>query len=201
VVDGIIGKALNFNGSDAYVSFGDINALDGIAKMTAAAWILVNSLKEYVPIISKQGENSNCWFFMEEGNPNNFGQGSDDFLIATRNNAGTSTQDGRTSTNVLSAGTWKYCVMVYNGTRATREERLRFYIDGSKETLLFADSIPAFLPSTEAPVQIAKNAFEGNYFHGIIDEVVVVREARSAAWIKLSFETQKENSEVVRIED
>jgi len=197
VVEGMVGKALNFNGSDAYVTFGDIDALDGLSKLTAAAWVRVTTLKEYVPIISKRSDNNNGWFFMEEGNANNFGQGSDDFLIGTRNNISGSTQDGRTTGDVLSAGTWEYCVMVYDGTQATREARLKFYIDGSELALSYADSIPASLPLTDAPLQLAKNAFETNYYHGVIDEVVIANDARSAAWIKLCYMNQNIQTRII----
>ena len=190
-VKGIIGTALDFDGTDDYVSFGDIGAIDGLTKFTASIWIKIATLKDWTGIFSKAGDNVNQWSILENGVNN---QDNNDFLCATRNNGDGNTQDGSTTGNILSTGNWYYCVLVFDGTQSTNATRQKFYFNGAAQTLTFRGTIPASLPSTSWPVQIAKTAFEANYFVGTMDEAVVARTARDANWIKLCYQNQRQTN-------
>ncbi|MBN1130370.1 MAG: DUF2341 domain-containing protein, partial [Chitinispirillaceae bacterium] len=187
-VPGVAGRALAFNGFSDFVTFGDMDAIDGANRLTVSVWIKATQLRDWANIISKSESNANGWYIIQNGGGYN---GSDDFLIAARNNGSGSSQDGATSTNIFPTGAWVQCVMVFDGTQANDSTRLRFYFNGAEQPLMYRASIPAVLPSTAAEVQIAKSYFENTYFYGMIDEASIIRNTRSAAWIKASYETQK----------
>ena len=188
-VPGIIGNGMNFNGNNAYVSFGDINQVDGLTKLTASAWIKPSGLQDWTSIIGKAGDNVNEWDFKEAGTSGN--STSNNIQVATRNNGASNTMNGYTTTNPLSVGNWFFCVMVYDGTQMTSATRQRFYINGVQQMLRFDGNIPGQLPSTTWPVQIAWTPIATGWFQGILDEAIVARDARSADWIKLCYMNQK----------
>ena len=196
-VPGLIGKGLNFNGTSNYISFGDINATDGTTKLTASAWINPSILNDWGPIIGKADVQENQWGFTESSNTGTAVYGKDDFLVTARNGGTISSMDGSTNGNILSTGSWFYCVMVYDGAQLTNDTRLKFYFNGVQQTLIFRGTVPAFLPSTTAAVQIAKTPISTGYFEGIIDEAIVARDARSADWLRLSYMNQKPQDALV----
>ena len=193
---GLIGRGLNFDGNNNYVSFGDIEAVNGLTKLTASAWIRPSVLNNWAAIIGKADVQGEQWGFMENGG-GTASYGSDDFLITAWNGGSLATMDGSTSGNILSAGAWSFCVMVFDGTQLTNASRLKFYFNNIQQPLTFRGTIPASLPSTTAAVQIAKNPNANSYFEGIIDEVVVARDARSADWLKLCYMNQKAPDQLV----
>ena len=79
----------------------------------------------------------------------------------------------------------------------TNDTRRKFYFNGVQQTLIFRGTVPAFLPSTTAAVQIAKTPISTGYFEGIIDEAIVARDARSADWLRLSYMNQKPQDALV----
>jgi hypothetical protein len=188
-VPGIIGNGMNFNGFNAYVSFGDINQVDGLTKLTASAWIKPSGLQDWSTIIGKAGDEVNEWEFMEAGATGN--SSSNYFQVAARNNGALNTMNGYSTTNPISPGNWYFCVMVFDGTQLTNATRLKFFINGAPQTLRFDGTIPAQLPSTTWPVQLARTQIAQGWFQGIIDEAIVARDARSADWIKLCYMNQR----------
>ena len=58
---------MNFNGYNAYVSFGDINQVDSLAKLTASAWIRSSGLQDWASIIGKANDVVNEWEIIESG--------------------------------------------------------------------------------------------------------------------------------------
>ena len=197
-VVGLIGRGMNFDGSNTYVSFGDIDAADGLTKLTASAWIRPSVLNDWGVILGKAGVQENQWCITESSTGGSGTYGPDDFLITARNGGNLATMDGSTSGNILSAGAWSYCVMVYDGTQLTNNERLKFYFNGVQQPLIFRGAIPASLPSTTDAVQIAKTPVSQGYFEGIMDEVVIARAARSADWLRLCYMNQKAQDELVK---
>jgi hypothetical protein len=187
-VAGVIGKAMNFNGSSDFVTFGDINAIDSASSLMVALWFKATQLRDWSAIINKSESNANGWYISENGGSYN---GSDDFLVAARNNGSGTSQDGATNTSLIPTGAWMHCVMAYDGAQSSDATRLRFYVNGAEQSLAYRPAIPAILPATAAEVQIAKSFFENVYFYGAIDEPEIIRGARPAAWVKLSYETQK----------
>jgi hypothetical protein len=187
-VPGAIGKAVQFNGSSDFVTFGDINAIDSATQLMVAVWFKAAQLRDWSNIINKSESNANGWYISENGGGYN---GLDDFLVAARNNGSGTSQDGATNTSLIPTGAWMHCVMVYDGTQPNDTTRLRFYVNGAEQRLTYRPAIPAALPVTAAEVQIAKSYFENVYFYGAIDEPSIILGVRPGAWIKLSYETQK----------
>lgn len=193
---GIIGNGMNFNGNNAYVSFGDINQVDGLTRLTASAWIKPAGLKDFAQIIGKAIQMNNQWAIVESGMTisNNA-----DFLVSARNNGSSSTMDGYTSGNLLSIGNWYFCVMVYDGTQLSNTNRLKFYFNGVQQPLSMRGTIPNRLQSTADAVELARNTLVNNFFNGVIDEAVIARNARSADWVKLCYMNQKAVDALVKV--
>ncbi|MBN2037748.1 MAG: DUF2341 domain-containing protein [Chitinispirillaceae bacterium] len=193
-VAGVVGKAVQFNGSSDFVSFGDINAIDGVSRLTVAIWFKATQLRDWANLINKSESNANGWYIIQNGGGYN---GSDDFLVAVRNQGNSAAQDGATSTDIIPTGAWSQCVMVYDGTQSNDTTRLRFYFNGVKVPLVYRPAIPSIIPATAAHVQIGKSYFENTFFYGALDEPVIIRDTRSASWIKLYYQTQKPGANCV----
>jgi hypothetical protein len=190
-VAGTVGKAMQFNGSSDFVTFGDINAIDSVNKLTVGIWFKATQLRDWGSMITKAESNANGWFLISNGGAY---QGTDDLLLAIRNQGSGTSQDASTTSNPVPTAQWVHCVMVYDGTQTTDSARLRCYVNGVEQRLLFRPTIPSMLPATAAHVQMGRSYFENYYFYGALDEPVIIRNIRSAAWVKLYYETQKPGS-------
>ena len=83
---------------------------------------------------------------------------------------GGQTPDGATGDGLLSAGVWGHWAMVFDGSKATNDGRLKVYFDGVDQGPLTFDNgpMPATIPDTgTSVVQIGQHEF----FTGAIDEV------------------------------
>ncbi len=95
------------------------------------------------------------------------------------------------STTAPALSTWYHVASTYDGTN------IKMYVNGVLE---------ASVAKSGAPNDYARalwiGTVEGNHalaFHGIIDEVRVGNAARTADWIKLSYETQKSGATAVQL--
>jgi len=81
---------------------------------------------------------------------------------------------------------WKYVVGVYNGTHCY------LFVDGEFEASIPTKSTPK---GVGADLWIGKGTYAGSQrgFNGTIDEVEISNIARSAAWIKASYESGRDN--------
>ena len=88
--------------------------------------------------------------------------------------------------NTISAGTWRHCA-------ATQDSgKLRIFVDGEMTAdLNFTDNMQA----TTLPLVIGSDYNTSSssiiYFKGVLDEVRIENEARSADWIKACFDSQR----------
>ncbi|MDB5048737.1 MAG: putative protein of unknown function acetylesterase [Fibrobacteres bacterium] len=88
-------------------------------------------------------------------------------------------------------GYWYHVVGTYDG------ENLSIYVNGAQET---SQLRPGVITDYGRGLTFGRYDFDNaSNYHGKIDEVRVSSRARSAGWIKLSYENQKQGSKVVSI--
>lgn len=141
--------ALLLDGIDDFVSYGDINALDGVAALTIDCWVNWQSVNgDNKGIVVKVGGSSPylTTFAFYMNNP-----GIIEFL--TDYGLG---HRGSSPSNTLVANTWTHTAAVYDGSGAENADRVKIYKDGVLQTLSFTGTMPATLGNTSEIVQCGK---------------------------------------------
>lgn len=167
-VNGISGKALEFDGVDDYVDCGDIDSMDGASKLSISLWMYANALSDYDGLVEKYSVNTARTGILLSGSP--WGE-NDDLHFQLCNGATTALY---TIGNYISTGNWYHIVMVFDGTQSGNENRLKAYINGDQKTGDYTGTIPATTADTSASFTIGRDIHaSGRYFDGIIDEVAI----------------------------
>jgi len=161
-VDGVIGKALSFDGVDDYVEVPHSDSLMPSA-FTVAVWFKVyNWTSQFARVLEKGGYTVGGGYGIE-GNPN--GDGKIQLVIWN----GTASQTFETST-VLSFNTWYFFVGVFDG------RNVKVYLNGNLER-----SGTATMTTNTYKLVIGRwAAASGNFWNGIIDEVRIYNRALTA---------------------
>ena len=176
LVDGQVGKALDFDGSDDYVNCGNSTSLDITSTLTLEAIIcpgsdLASGLTTIKGIISKQhvptlDQDTYCFFINTSGK----------------------LQMGTYGGNIQSSrATWTGGVNYYvAGTYESSTLSGDLFIDGIKETLS-VDNYDTIAGSTN-DLTIGVNKPSANEFwEGKIDEIRISNVVRSNAWLKATY--------------
>ncbi|NTW32458.1 MAG: DUF2341 domain-containing protein [Bacteroidetes bacterium] len=175
--DGKVGKAQNFDNSDDYISSNYTIDPSTISNFTIEAFIKWSgTLSNFIsPIIINVKDVDN---YLGIGVT-----GSGKFTWHIRK-TGNTLRRQRVTGNVIPSGTWKYVVITKTG-----DNDVTAYIDAVENTSREDQSDDSF----GGTVQVKIGRQDGGYpstFDGIIDEVRVSNTARSAAWIKASYNTE-----------
>lgn len=145
---GKINTALDFDGSNDYVNFGDIDVSDD--EISIACWIKVDAFTNSF-ILAKDQASGREW---------SFGITSAGKIQLQPGGAGPSTA----STTTLSTGTWYHVGVTYSSTSNSGTYYLNGVADG---TFTSAGNIS----STSTPLYMGQRAYGGDpYFNGTIDE-------------------------------
>ncbi|MFZ1515029.1 MAG: HYR domain-containing protein [Saprospiraceae bacterium] len=165
-----IGKGLDFDGVNEYVTVADNAVLEGMGALTVMGWMKIDALpvQNYAPIAKE-----NAYRFIIGAN------GSFHFVVATNSNgwysAGTVGSGG---SNLLPTNKWIHVAGVYTGSK------VNVYVNG----VLMGTStgtISGNIVNNGSPLTMAfKTASNINYFNGKMDEVGVFNQALTAAQIK-----------------
>ena len=161
---GRFGHALSFNGTNAWVTVPDSNALDLTSAMTIEAWVNPSSLTNWRTILMKEASSGLSYSLYA----------SNGTRPATFLRVGSS-DVGRTGTAALPLNTWTHVAATYDATT------LKLYVNG---VLVSSGAIAGnmILPSNN-PLRIGGNLAWGEYFAGMIDEVRVYSRVLTAAEI------------------
>ena len=150
---------LETDGSSGGFSCGDINSLDSAQKFTWEAWVNIRSWQNWKGIFKDNGKT-----VLELGDvPGNL-------YCIIRNPSNTYGY----ATNVLPLNTWTHVAMVFDGTQASNEGRLKLFINGIQKTLSFSGTIPAYTENNSTPLMVGKGVA------GRFDDVRVWSKALSA---------------------
>ncbi len=159
---GQIGSAVDFDGTDDYISLG--TTLVSADSITVAAWVKGDAAVDGMPIIGQingeEGSNHQCLLYDNTGTEN---------LIF-----GSSGTGGYVSTQVTGLGTtWHHVVYTNQGTTNS------IYLDGTK---IVESSSSALTVNTESNITIGRCWSGGgaSYFNGLIDDVRIYRRTLSA---------------------
>lgn len=168
VIPGIVGQALNFDGTNDYVDFGEGGGvLDGMSALTLSAWIKNNY---------SGGGICACDIVGKDDTTNR----SYGMAISTSNaiygyvfNA--SIFEDAVGTTALNDNRWHHVVTVYDGAA------VEVYVDGVNESS-GADTITGAVRDTTVTVKAGWNRNgSANYFPGLIDELRIYNRALSAS--------------------
>jgi hypothetical protein len=177
VVSGMIGKALNFNGQNAYVSAGILNVSKSYA---LSCWVNSNDLSSARRFIWKEYSYT-LWY-------DAIGKGT---RIEHFTNAGIWRGIYQDGGNLwpLAAGNWYYLVGTYDG------DKIRYYVNG-----IAKDSTQSIGVNPSSSNQILSLGGRlGELVSGTMDEVRIENAVRSADWIKLCYMNQKSDDQLVVI--
>jgi Concanavalin A-like lectin/glucanases superfamily len=159
-VPGMIGGALEFNGSDNYIDCGDSPTFIIPVNITIACWIKVNAFTTNWQAIVTTGDGS--WRVHRSSSSNNVAWGT----------SGVAPTD-LTGTTDVSTGDWFHIAATYDGTQKI------LYINGAVDAT--SDSTGNIGDSTYNVNIGENNQATGRYFDGIIDDVQIYNRALSEA--------------------
>ena len=177
-------QTLDFDGTDDYVTIGDIDAIDNVSQLTAAGWFYFDGLANNLRLISKQiGSNNSAGWSIALGS---LITGDSDNIRFIHNVNGSSNGSIYTTGLGLTTGHWYHIAVVYDGTQATESDRVAIYVNGRVQVNnVDGSAVPTTLPATtENLVLGAKSDGSDNFFQGNMDEVSIWRIALSQSNIR-----------------
>jgi hypothetical protein len=190
---GMVDQAFSFDGASANV---DVGSIDLPITFTIDAWIFPNSVMTFQTnqtILSKDdGSTARSYYFQLEGSygaPFNLPGGT---LVASVRNASGGFTQYRTSSGVITSGSWQHVAIVYDGS-AGIGQKMQFYVNG----VSYATSVigPVGSPGAydrggtpevnalSARIGIMGDAV-GGPFSGLIDEVQLFNRTLTGAEIQ-----------------
>jgi hypothetical protein len=125
---------LDFNGTNSSVSYGDITTFDGVASLSVAFWLKLDTALATADNFMGRGDNSTKGWMIRSpssGNRMAFQFGGSFFGYWTYSD----------TTNM------HHIAFVYDGSQATDATKLIGYQDGVAQTLTFSSPIPTTIPS------------------------------------------------------
>jgi Concanavalin A-like lectin/glucanases superfamily len=178
---GIVNGAGSYNGSSSLVDYGTPVSSQCSATCTIEAWINTNSNPTAQQIVSNQ------WNFCCNGltiaQQNSFQSHSVTNLIGTWGTSGSS--DSAVALFNTANSTWHLVAFVFNAGTAT------WYVDGVP-TLTRLSNLTSitFAPPGGAHLIIGRDSNGAdNFWNGLIDEVRISNDAKSAAWELANYQT------------
>jgi hypothetical protein len=178
---GEINSAINFDGDGDYVDVGDIG-IDLEKDFSISAWMKFDTVSDERMAVGI-GDSS-------AGSRLAFGHYSDGkFRVLFREDDNTNVVNIYHSGSELDDNKFHHCVFVFNisGNSYTG------YVDGSS----IESQPPGSYTSISSDKMVIGSAYfsgsRSQYFNGLIDEVRISDSVRSAAWVKATYETQRDD--------
>jgi hypothetical protein len=177
--DGIVGKALHFNGVDSWVEVPNSPTLTGLSQITVEAWIQEDSITAQL-----KGIVSKCDGWAPPTNAEYFLGTNENGKVFFETDHGTAIFSAQTTPLITEAGRWYHVAGTWSGDTYT------IYVDGAP--VLSGICTPQTTLSNTLPVQIGRHgSWSWVYFQGVIDEVKIYNYGRTGEEIESDF---KENA-------
>ena len=171
--NGKIGRAIDFDGVNDYVSVADANSLDLTTGMTLEAWVQLDTVSSWRTTILKEKPGT-LSYALYANSSSARPQGE----IVTGTGAGTDRVAGVGP--ALTAGAWTHLALTYDNAQ------LRLYKNGVQ---VVQTASTGAIQASALPLRIGGNTIWGEYTDGRIDEVRVYNRALSAAEITTDMTT------------
>ncbi|MBT3324403.1 hypothetical protein HN681_03140 [archaeon] len=168
VSTGKYGGSFNFDGSLGQLDMGDVDELDGTEHFTISAWVKYDSIGSWDYVISKRDSDYTTNSLVMGTGGAGYGDSNDVFMRVTNgSSAWAHTTDDIIDTN------WHHWTMVYDGTQATNETRLKFYFDGIQRDLTYNANVPTTTASNSNPLVLSgwHSSTSSNFMNGNVDEL------------------------------
>lgn len=164
--------------ADDYINCGDITQIDASAYFTFSAWVQVHSDADASGSVINKRDSATAHERMGL------------ITVASRNiratTANTANTYGDTAVNAFVFDEWNLWTMVFDGTQVTNAASLKFYLNAVQQSLTFTGTIPDTTANIAAGVEIG--ILSTTYgFNGIIDEVRITNDVRTAAEVKADY--------------
>jgi hypothetical protein len=178
LIDGLVGKALDFDGIDDYIDCGDIAILNSLKTNTVEAFMNLKDQTNYAGIVAKSKESSDNYagFILQNANPDTTG--------TFRYFIGGSTQTSVSTNSNLN----QYCYL----TGTVDKNNTILYYDG-----IIKDNAPTntsyTLNSSGYSLKLANISYTDIYADIILAEVRISNITRSANWIKATNYTLRDS--------
>jgi hypothetical protein len=190
LVTGIIGRAVAFDGTNDRFQLGSGKSIyKNIGSATISAWVKLNSTSEQD--FFTVGTNN-----LGGAHPSRAEIGlinTDEINLYARSTDSEGDKSATTTTSPFSTGEWIHVTGVYDYAN----DSLAIYFNGELEYSATCVGFSQSSTDNTNPADVVIGAEDNgalHFFNGIMDEVSISRTARSVDWIKLAYETQKENS-------
>lgn len=142
--------ALNFDGVDDIVDYGDINAIDGAAALTVMMWAKRDGSDVSEKLFAKTSV-----FVMQAANAD----GNDMTVRASGTNLGTTSDSWFTSANG-----WQHIAAIYDGSLSGNSNRLKLLVNAVAKALGFTGTIDSPLASSANVVELGSDG--SDFFDG-----------------------------------
>ncbi len=183
--NGKFNKALSFDGSNDNVDFGDLSYTEGASSLSWSFWVNPNSVAATKCLWCKYNNaaTERSWA-IESGTTN---ASAIRATLPTSTTEADGTTYGETPTGQLSVGVWTHVAVVYDGNASGNLNRLKIYINGVKQNLAFAGTIPATTQATTSTANAGESSDGARNFSGTLDEMKIYGGALTEAEVKLDY--------------
>ena len=162
-VNGKIGKALKFNGSN-YVEAPFSSSLNLSKQITITAWINPSSITSYSRVVTKSHTSDALPYTL-------YGLLFDNANHIRLEIAKGGTQNAVNGKTTIPLSTWTFVVGTYDGST------MKIYVNGVLDT---SSSLKGSIDTNNMPLSIGRSGFGSDYFTGMIDEVQIWNRALTA---------------------
>ncbi len=168
LVRGKLGQAINFDGTNDYVTVPDSNAFTS-SSISIAVWFKLDSVGVPAPLVNHRTDGNNRIDIFSGG-----------AIYCTFSN-GSSSNPGNYASNDQD-GNWHYVVCEWDGSTVST------YFDG---VLVMTEAYSGTLPNISAPLEIGRRSATSEYLDGSIDEVRIYNRILSASEVKTLYSSGK----------
>jgi hypothetical protein len=193
---GKVNGAISFDGANDYITFGYGNSVNITRPLTIEVWIK--------PSIVPVGNSSEPIVFRDDGTRMNYSlsiasgtyTGGNGVKVLFWREDVVDTDNKTYGTTEISANNWYHIVVVDAGPQGA-PGNFSIYVNGGAPEGVRSCSMTAYDDATYRLTVADTNGERiggGSYFNGMIDEVRISNSARSADWIKTSYDNQNNPS-------
>src|SRR5258706_2707329 len=193
---GKYGQGINLDGSNDYISIADHAdyTLTSTQNYTWSAWVKNNNFNSWGTVWSQTTDNNNYFYFYAHSTSDNEAGPVTNGITVYWSNNGNAKLVTHSTDNVLTAGTWSYITVSYEGT-LTQASRFTIYVNGvdvtNRNDIVSAGTISSVNPTN---IRIGANAPFGDYLNATVDEVRYYNRLLSVSEIQSDMNTPIDNT-------